>query len=145
MSENFVKDIADMHRHYGFHEKIEEMTPEQLARLLDFRISFLQEEIDELWTAEGPEDVTDALIDLIVVAVGTLDLFKIDAYRAWNEVHRANMTKKAGVNPTRPNPLGLPDLVKPEGWSAPSHEGNHGLLTQLDLEPYLLYFESKEK
>jgi hypothetical protein len=30
------------------------------------------------------------------------------------------------VRESRPNPLGLPDLIKPEGWEAPSHEGNHG-------------------
>ena len=39
------------------------------------------------------------------------------------------MNKTPGVKATRPNKFGLPDLVKPEGWTAPSHTGNHGLLT----------------
>jgi len=38
------------------------------------------------------------------------------------------MTKEVGEKPERPNPLGIPDLIKPEGWQAPSHEGNHGLI-----------------
>ena len=42
------------------------------------------------------------------------------------------MRKNVGVKSTRPNPLGLPDLIKPVGWEAPSHEDNHGLLSQID-------------
>jgi len=38
------------------------------------------------------------------------------------------MTKEVGIKASRPNPLGLPDLIKPEGWQPPSHQGNHGLL-----------------
>jgi hypothetical protein len=41
------------------------------------------------------------------------------------------MNKEVGIKPSRPNPLGLPDLIKPEGWTPPSHEGNHGLLSKL--------------
>jgi hypothetical protein len=36
------------------------------------------------------------------------------------------MAKSPGVKEGRPNPFGLPDLIKPEGWEAPNHEGNHG-------------------
>jgi len=41
------------------------------------------------------------------------------------------MSKEVGIKASRPNPLGLPDLVKPEGWQAPSHEGNHGLVAKI--------------
>jgi hypothetical protein len=41
------------------------------------------------------------------------------------------MSKEVGVKKERPNPLGLPDLVKPEGWINPSHSGNHGLLNNI--------------
>ena len=115
-----------MHAHFGFHEKLDELGEDKLAQLLEFRIKFLEEEMRELVVAEGPEDVVDALIDLCVVAIGTMDLFRVDAEEAWRRVHAANMAKRAGVKPNRPNPLGLPDLMKPEGWEAPSHEGNHG-------------------
>jgi predicted HAD superfamily Cof-like phosphohydrolase len=60
------------------------------------------------------------------VAIGTLDAFGINANKAWDAVLEANMNKEVGVKETRPNPLGLPDLIKPEGWKAPDHTGNHG-------------------
>lgn len=41
------------------------------------------------------------------------------------------MNKKVGVKESRPNPLGLPDLIKPEGWTAPSHADNEGKLKEI--------------
>ena len=61
-----------------------------------------------------------------VFAIGTLDVFGVDAHKAWNAVYEANMSKSPGVKEGRPNPFGLPDLIKPDGWTAPSHEDNHG-------------------
>ena len=77
---------------------------------------------------DNKEEIVDALIDLCVVAIGTLDLFEVNPYNAWNEVFDANMNKNPGVKASRPNPLGLPDLIKPEGWVAPSHKNNIGTL-----------------
>ena len=129
MSKNWVQDIADMHTKYGVNEKVRQFDKEKLEKFLEFRISFLQEELDELKDNRGnPEEVVDALVDLCVVAIGTLDAFDVDAYAAWDRVHEANMAKDVGVKASRPNPLGLPDLIKPEGWTAPSHEGNHGIV-----------------
>jgi predicted HAD superfamily Cof-like phosphohydrolase len=75
-----------------------------------------------------PEEIVDGLIDLCVVAIGTLDAFGVDAHAAWSEVMLANITKEPGIKESRPNPLGLPDLIKPEGWKGPSHKGNYGYL-----------------
>ena len=72
------------------------------------------------------EEIVDGLIDLCVFAIGTLDVFGVDADEAWNQVLSANMAKEPGVKPGRPNPFGLPDLLKPNGWIGPDHEGNHG-------------------
>ena len=52
----------------------------------------------------------------------------VNAHKAWDAVLNANMAKEVGVKESRPNPLGLPDLIKPEGWKAPSHEDNHGVI-----------------
>jgi len=128
MSQNWVKDIAEMHSKYGVHEWIKN-NPDKLEQLLHFRIAFLKEEFDETFKATGEKDaeeIVDGLIDLCVVAIGTLDAFGIDANKAWDEVHKANMSKEVGVKESRPNPLGLPDLIKPADWKAPSHTGNHG-------------------
>ena len=103
--------------------------PEKLKKFLEFRVDFLKEELMETQAAltnNDAEEIVDGLIDLCVVAIGTLDAFGVDPYKAWDAVLEANMNKKVGKKPTRPNPLGVPDLIKPEGWTAPSHEGNHG-------------------
>jgi predicted HAD superfamily Cof-like phosphohydrolase len=131
MSKDWPKDIYNMHTHYDLHKVVKNMDSEKLRKFLEFRIKFLQEELDEMRDATNAEDVVDALIDLCVVAIGTLDSFKIDSHVAWNNVLEANMNKKVGIKASRPNPLGLPDLIKPEGWTAPSHEGNHGLLNKV--------------
>ena len=127
MSKDWVKDIHNMHAHYDLHKTFNSLTEEQRKLFLTFRTNFLQEELDELKQNSGnPEEVVDALIDLCVVAIGTLDAYNVDAHKAWDEVLKANMNKRVGIKEGRPNPFGLPDLMKPEGWTAPSHEGNHG-------------------
>ncbi len=131
MSKNWVNDIYKMHKHYGVHEVMDNMDADKLRQFLKFRVDFLQEELDEMRKADNADDVVDALIDLCVVAIGTLDSFNVNSHMAWDEVLRANMKKKVGIKESRPNPLGLPDLIKPEGWTAPSHEGNHGMLADI--------------
>ena len=134
MSDNMVKDIHDMHTKYGVHEwvrtKVESGDTESLKSFLSFRMDFINEEYTETLKAifhdEDPEEIVDGLIDIIVVALGTLDAFGVNPQKAWDEVHNANMAKEVGVKAERPNPLGLPDLIKPNGWTAPSHDGNHG-------------------
>lgn len=137
MSKDWVKDINEMHAKYGVHKWMQgqmqsDVDWKVLDEFLKFRLKFLDEELDETKKAvveRDPEEIVDGLIDLCVVAIGTLDAFGVDAHKAWDEVHRANMAKEPGVKESRPNPLGLPDLIKPEGWTAPSHEDNHGNLT----------------
>lgn len=126
---DWVKDIHDMHAYYGMHEKFEQFDEEKKRLFLEFRAKFIDEELNELFdNLDNPEEVVDALIDICVVAIGTLDAFGIDSHKAWDEVLRANMTKQVGIKEGRPNPLGLPDLTKPKDWVGPSHEGNHGKL-----------------
>ncbi len=128
MSKDWVKDIHVMQAKYLTRQWVEN-NPDKLEQFLHFRVAFLKEEFDETFKATGEKDaeeIVDGLIDLCVVAIGTLDAFGIDPYKAWDAVLEANMNKEVGKKPTRPNPLGVPDLIKPEGWTAPSHEGNHG-------------------
>lgn len=135
MSTNWFKDMQDMHKKYGVdkwmdNEKNSEWT--RLNQFMQFRLSMMQEELDETKAAfenNDAEEIVDGIIDLCVFAIGTLEVFGVDANKAWDEVYRANMSKEVGIKEGRPNPLGLPDLVKPEGWKGPSHEGNHGNIT----------------
>lgn len=131
MSKDWPQDIAEMHQNFGVNPIVRSYDREKLKSFLEFRIRFLQEELDELRETDDPAEVTDALIDLCVVAIGTLNALDIDPYTAWDRVHTANMQKQVGIKATRPNPLGLPDLIKPATWVAPNHSDNIGLLSKL--------------
>ena len=126
-------DIKNMHGRFGVHEWIEQSTPEQRAELMKLRMRMLTEEYAETMNAylQGdPEEMIDGLIDLCVISLGNLDIAGVTIQRAWDEVYRANINKSAGRKPNRPNPLGLPDLIKPDDWVAPDHSNNHGILKE---------------
>jgi len=134
MSTNWFKDMQDMHIKYGVNkwvqaEKQSDVEIKRFNDYMDFRLDMMQEELDETRNAfvnKDPEEMVDGIIDLCVFAIGTLEVFGVDANKAWDEVYKANMNKEVGIKEGRPNPLGLPDLIKPKGWKGPSHEDNHG-------------------
>ena len=133
MSADWVNDINRMQTKYGVREWISHATPFQLKKYLEFRLAFIKEEYDETREAlimEDAEEIVDGLIDICVVAIGTLDAMGVNAHKAWDEIFKANMNKEVGIKKERPNPLGLPDLIKPEGWVNPSHDGNHGIISK---------------
>ena len=132
-----IGDIKKLNRYYQIYRFINKASDEKKMSYLQFRANFIQEELDELFTAidnHESDEVVDAFIDIIVIALGTLDAFNVDIKKAWKRVHHANMQKEIGVKNTRPNPLGLPDLVKPKDWQAPQHFDNIGKLDFLDKE-----------
>lgn len=138
VNHDWVKDIEEMHDKYGVHSWLEQKLAEEdfdsLKEFLKFRISFLEEELAETKKAveeKDAEEVVDGLVDLCVVAIGTLDAFRVNSYKAWGEVNHANMTKEVGVKKSRPNPLGMPDLIKPKGWVPPNHSNNHGIMKRI--------------
>ena len=126
MKPNPITDIESMMTHYNFQQK--DLTSERL----NFRFELLQEEIDELATArlnKDADECVDALIDIVVIALGTLHLSGVNVAQAWSAVHQANMGKLRGAKPGRPSDGW--DLYKPEGWTAPSHINNTGNLNSL--------------
>ena len=140
---NWVNDIEQMHTKFGVNEVVREFDGDKIRAFLEFRIRFLQEELDELQLAldrldggqignvEAGDDIVDALVDLCVVSIGTMDALDVNSDLAWARVHEKNMQKQVGIKASRPNPLGLPDLIKPEGWEPPIHADNIGLLHKL--------------
>ena len=137
MSDNWVNDMEDMHHKFGVHEWFEanKDNKDLMRKYLTFRMLMVNEEVQETMQAinnSDAEEVVDGLIDMCVFAIGTLDVIGVNANEAWDKVYNANMAKSPGVKPGRPNRFGLPDLLKPSGWEAPSHDGNHG-----DLEKAL--------
>lgn len=127
-------DMSKLHFKYGVDDWTVNAAPGLLREFLKFRVGCINEELNELRTAvdtRNPEEIVDSLIDIIVFAAGTLDVFDVDGQKAWDEVLKANMAKEPGIKEGRPNPLGLPDLIKPHDWKAPSHKGNHGILNEM--------------
>ena len=81
----------------------------------------IQEEVDELWTANGaadPKECLDALIDILVVTVGAIHSLGADGDGAWNEVMRSNFAKidtRTGFVTKREDGK----VLKPDGWTPP--------------------------
>ncbi len=129
------EDIQLMHAHYGVTKFIESADIQTKKHYLDFRLGFIKEEYTELVKAYQTKDsneLVDALIDILVVTIGTLDTLGIDIDKAWDDVYKANMSKVIGENKKRTYKMeGLPDLVKPEGWTAPDHTNNTGDLDEI--------------
>jgi len=129
---DWAHDINMMHHKFGVHEWFEKNKDDKglMQKYLSFRLKMCMEEMNETIDAalfdKDSEEIVDGLIDLCVFAIGTLDVFGVDANTAWDRVYEANMAKEPGVKPGRPNPFGLPDLLKPSGWTPPTHEENHG-------------------
>ena len=127
VSANIVDDIRAFTVKFGFDkDKFD-------AEKLKFRNQLLTEEFLEIQQALGAKDaeeIVDGLVDLVVIAVGTLVLAGVDVDKAWNEVMRANMSKVRGVKKGRENSGGF-DVTKPEGWKAPNHSSNHGNLDEI--------------
>ena len=133
---DWVNDIYMMHNKFGVRDWFLANcnNKELMDKYLKFRLSMCKEELDETLDAldaKDPEEIVDGLIDLCVFAIGTLDVFGVDANDAWDRVYEANMAKSPGVKEGRPNPFRTcRTLIKPDGWVAPSHIGNHGDLNK---------------
>lgn len=130
-----VSDVVSMHQKFDVIKHADHMIEKEkwdlLKSYLAFRLDMCEEELTETVTAFAKGDaegVVDGLIDLMVFAIGTLDIFGVSIDDAWDEVMKANMSKNPGVKPGRPNPFGFSDLVKPEGWQGPDHSWNTGYL-----------------
>lgn len=81
----------------------------------------IQEEVDELWTANADADrveCLDALIDILVVTVGAIHSMGADAEGAWKEVMRTNFAKiDHETGKVRKREDGK--VLKPVGWTPP--------------------------
>jgi len=114
----------------AFHDKFGIENPKEPCQLTtdvsEFRVKFMQEELDEYVEATSLGDVEgqiDALVDLVYVALGTAALQGFDWQAHWDEVQRANMSKvrSTGADDPRTKRKHALDVVKPSGWKGPDH------------------------
>jgi predicted HAD superfamily Cof-like phosphohydrolase len=82
----------------------------------------IQEEVDELWTANADADrveCLDALVDILVVTIGAAHSMGCDIEGAWKEVMMTNFAKidkKTGKVIKREDGK----VLKPDGWTPPN-------------------------
>jgi predicted HAD superfamily Cof-like phosphohydrolase len=79
-------------------------------------------ETEEAYDVDDLVGVADGLIDLIYVAIGTLQLMGVPVAEGWREVQRANMTKERVAKAEDSKRGHAWDIKKPEGWEPPNWE-----------------------
>ena len=106
------KDVAD------FFWKFKQNMPDKptLIKNFELRHQLISEELEEYWNACKKGDlveVTDALMDMLYVVIGSALAHGIRIEDYWKEVHRTNMKKQGGS--TRKDGK----ILKPQGWEPP--------------------------
>jgi len=117
---DLYKDIQQFHAKFGLEGPD---SPFLLPKeLLEFRVKFMMEELNEYVEAHDKGDkakALDALVDLVYVVLGTSYLHGFDFNEAWRRVHDANMQKVRAKRAEDSKRGSIFDVVKPEGWTAP--------------------------
>lgn len=117
-------DIIAFHNKFGLPAN-ETPSLELADGLLDFRVRFMKEELDEFVEAVMLNDSVkafDALIDLVYVAMGTAYLCQFPWHEGWDAVQAANLTKRRVMCESESKRGSAYDIVKPEGWVSPELE-----------------------
>jgi len=130
---SIVDDTFTTHREFtdirNLHNKFNIDRPEipcfPSEEILNFRLNFIKEELKELEEAlinKSLIDSIDALVDMVVVIMGTADLMGFYWPDHWDEVHRANMEKERVLSSEESKRGSSIDLKKPKGWQPPNHQ-----------------------
>ena len=121
--DKLLKDIDSFHKKFKFEKNDNVVIPDD-NELVNFRTSFLMEELAEYTNAITKKDsaaALDALVDIVYIALGTAWLFNLPFEKAWNEVQKANMSKIRTKSKSKKRGTSF-DVVKPKGWIAPDIE-----------------------
>lgn len=140
-------DVGKFHQKFGLpNSTYDQPGPREVdKKLMDFRIKFMYEELEEFVLGANEQDhekMFDSLIDLVYVAMGTAHLLGYPWDEGWDEVQRANMTKERCEldhvfvhndtntcvecgQPRQKHSLrgSVNDVIKPEGWLPPNVKG----------------------
>ena len=114
----------------AFHEKFDLLRPDLPtllpADVLEFRVKFMHEEINEFTEAHAAGDLAtaaDSLIDAVYVVMGTAVMMGLPWQLLWDAVQQANMQKVRAIDAYHSaSTTGrghAQDVVKPVGWKHP--------------------------
>lgn len=121
-----IQQVKDFHEKFGLPTgEGDYLTASQ--EVAEFRLAFMQEELDEFEEASLCSDrakMFDALLDLAYVVYGTA-LFMGISPTQWEAgmaaVQKANMSKVRATDDSSKRGTSL-DVIKPEGWVGPEEE-----------------------
>lgn len=117
-------DIRELYCKMGMPRSAKPSLPP--PEIYELREKLLDEELLEFKEAiacGNLAEAADALVDLVVVAMGTAEMMGLPWAELWAEVHRANMSKvKASCSSESKRNSGY-DMVKPVGWVPPDIAG----------------------
>lgn len=118
---DLISDIVHMRDHYKLNNP--HRKPQLLAEdAQKLRSALLSEEVDEYFCAVANGDLVeifDALLDIVVVALGTGVEMGLPMKQGWQEVMRSNLQKVRSEDPSDSKRGSKFDLVKPDGWVGP--------------------------
>ena len=120
---NLILDIDRFHKKFGFEKNNKVGIPDD-PELVNFRTSFLMEELSEYTNAIVKKDTAgalDALVDIVYIALGTAWLFNLPFDKAWKEIQSANMKKVRAKDKTGKRGTKF-DVIKPKGFREPNIE-----------------------
>lgn len=100
---------------------------------LDIRMSFIQEELQELLDAETVVDQADAIIDALYFLFGNLVEMGVRPDKLWDIVQEANMAKLFPDGKPRYRE-GDGKVIKPDGWEKPEPKLAEEIQRQIDLQ-----------
>jgi predicted HAD superfamily Cof-like phosphohydrolase len=118
--------IGLMHNYFGLPVRDDLSAPHHISDdLANFRLHFIMEEAKELQKAYETKDlveIADALVDIVVVALGTAHMHNLPFDHLFEEVFRSNMTKVRVNNASESKRGTAFDLKKAEGYKSPEIE-----------------------
>jgi len=120
---NLIDDIDRFHKKFEFKKNTKVGIPDD-SELVNFRTSFLMEELSEYTNAivkKDPAAALDALVDIVYIALGTAWLFNLPFERAWREIQTANMKKVRAKDTTGKRGTKF-DVIKPKDFKEPNIE-----------------------
>lgn len=92
---------------------------------MSVKLGHMKEELEEAYTAYTNKDLAgfaDALVDLIYVVSGCMNLMNLPSDQLWNDVHRRNMCKVRATKETIGKRGSTFDVVKPADFVSPRTE-----------------------
>lgn len=119
-------DVKDFHEKFNVPMADKPTIPD--SDMLNYRIGFIEEELQELKDAASNNDIVemaDAIIDILYVTYGFGLIMGLPIQELWDEVQRSNMEKISGKEamengiPTTKPPRHEADVLKPMSWEAP--------------------------